>query len=117
MRAMFHNAAFLATEIPVFDISEKFGATDMLVGCRDKGAEFARVSADAPVILMRGHGSVAVGADLGQRPGETTAEVARAIWFVMSIRISRAEGCGRHDASVPSTVPCIISQPSAWSRR
>jgi len=31
MRAMFHNAAFIAAGVPVFDIREKFGATNLLV--------------------------------------------------------------------------------------
>lgn len=64
MRAMFHNAAFIAQGVPVFDISEKFGATDMLVGNNEKGKELARVMGDKPVVLMRAHGSVAVGPSL-----------------------------------------------------
>lgn len=64
MRAMFHNAAFIAQGVPVFDISEKFGATDMLVGNNEKGIELARVLGDKPVVLMRAHGSVAVGPSL-----------------------------------------------------
>lgn len=64
LRAMFHNAAFLAQGVPVFDISEKFGATDMLVGNNEKGIELARVLGNKPVVLMRAHGSVAVGPSL-----------------------------------------------------
>jgi ribulose-5-phosphate 4-epimerase/fuculose-1-phosphate aldolase len=64
MRAMYHNAAFIAQGVPVFDIREKFGATDMLVGNNEKGRELARVLADKPVCLMRAHGSVAVGPSL-----------------------------------------------------
>lgn len=64
MRAMFHNAAFIAEGVPVFDISERFGATDMLVGNNEKGVELAKVLADKPVVLMRAHGSVAVGPSL-----------------------------------------------------
>lgn len=64
MRAMFHNAAFLAGGVPVFDIRKKFGATDMLVGNHAKGTALAEVLADRPVVLMRAHGSVAVGPSL-----------------------------------------------------
>ncbi len=64
MRAMYHNAAFIAEGVPVFDIREKFGATDMLVGDSARGRELARVLADKPVCLMRAHGSVAVGNNL-----------------------------------------------------
>jgi ribulose-5-phosphate 4-epimerase/fuculose-1-phosphate aldolase len=64
MRAMYHNAAFLAEGVPVFDIAEEFGATDMLVGSWQKGAALARSLGDKSVVLMRGHGSVAVGPSL-----------------------------------------------------
>jgi len=80
MQAMFHNAAFLAEGVPVFDIAEKFGDTDMLVGNSEKGVELARVMANAPVVLMRAHGSVAVG------PSLKTA-VFRAVYTEVSARI------------------------------
>ena len=64
MRAMYHNAAFIAEGVPVFDIREKFGATDMLVSDHAKGRELARVLGAKPVALMRAHGSVAVGPSL-----------------------------------------------------
>lgn len=64
MRAMFHNAAFLSEGVPVFDIAEKFGATDMLVGNNEKGVALAQTLGDHPVVLMRAHGSVAVGPSL-----------------------------------------------------
>jgi len=41
MQAMFHNAAFIAAGVPVFDIREKFGATDMLVSDGVKGVALA----------------------------------------------------------------------------
>lgn len=80
MQAMFHNAAFLAEGVPVFDIADKFGATDMLVGNRDKGVELARVMGQAPVVLMRAHGSVAAGENL-------RTAVFRAIYTEVNARI------------------------------
>ena len=64
MQAMFHNAAFLAEGVPVFDIREKFGATDMLVGNGAKGTALAEVMGAKDVVLMRAHGSVACAASL-----------------------------------------------------
>ncbi len=64
VQAMFHNAAFLAAGVPVFDISEKFGKTDMLVSDCPKGVAFAEVLGDKDIALMRAHGSVACGASL-----------------------------------------------------
>lgn len=64
VQAMFHNAAFLAAGVPVFDISEKFGNTDMLVSDCPKGVAFAEVLGDKDIALMRAHGSVACGPTL-----------------------------------------------------
>ena len=64
IEAMFHNAAFLAAGVPVFDISEKYGATDMLVSDGDKGETFAECLGDKDIALMRAHGSVACGSTL-----------------------------------------------------
>jgi HCOMODA/2-hydroxy-3-carboxy-muconic semialdehyde decarboxylase len=64
MRAMFHTAAFIAAGVPVFDIAERFGDTDMLVSNHVKGKALAECLGDAPVCLMRAHGSVAVGPSL-----------------------------------------------------
>jgi ribulose-5-phosphate 4-epimerase/fuculose-1-phosphate aldolase len=55
-----HNAAFLGTEVPNFDIRAKFGDTDMLVNRMERGTELARVLGDRTVVLMRGHGDTVV---------------------------------------------------------
>lgn len=46
MRATYHNAAFLAAGVPVFDIAEKFGATDIVVNNPAKGAALAGALGD-----------------------------------------------------------------------
>jgi len=80
MEAMFHNAAFLAAGVPVFDISEDFGATDMLVSDCPKGVAFAESLGDKDVALMRAHGSVACG------PTLQTA-VFRAVYTEVNARV------------------------------
>ncbi len=64
MQPMFHMAAFLAPGVPVFDIREKFGTTDILVSDGPKGVAFAASLGDKDVALMRAHGSTACGATL-----------------------------------------------------
>ena len=64
MQAMFHNAAFLAAGVPVFDIKEKFGATDMLVSNGVKGVALAEAIGNKDIAMMRAHGSVACGPTL-----------------------------------------------------
>jgi ribulose-5-phosphate 4-epimerase/fuculose-1-phosphate aldolase len=61
LRAMFHNAAFLAAGVPVWDIRKDFGETDMLVRDLPRGKSLAGALGDKPVVLMRGHGDVTVG--------------------------------------------------------
>ena len=64
MQAMNHMAGFLAGGVPVFDIREKFGTTDILVSDGPKGVAFAACLGDKDVALMRAHGSTACGATL-----------------------------------------------------
>ena len=80
MRAMYHNAAFLAAGVPVFDIREKFGVTDIVVSTAAKGAALAEALADKPVALLRAHGMVVVGPTL-------PVAVFRAIFTDISARI------------------------------
>jgi ribulose-5-phosphate 4-epimerase/fuculose-1-phosphate aldolase len=80
MQAMFHNAAFIAEGVPVFDIKRKFGATDLLVSDGAKGVELARSMGAKSIALMRAHGSVACG------PTLQTA-VFRAVYTEVNARI------------------------------
>jgi ribulose-5-phosphate 4-epimerase/fuculose-1-phosphate aldolase len=61
LRAMFHNPAFLAAGVPVWDIRKDFGETSMLVANAALGKSLAETLSDKPVVLMRGHGDVTVG--------------------------------------------------------
>jgi ribulose-5-phosphate 4-epimerase/fuculose-1-phosphate aldolase len=60
MRAMYHNPAFLAAGVPVWDIAKDFGETNMLVSDSVIGKSLAQALGDKPVVLMRGHGDVTV---------------------------------------------------------
>jgi HCOMODA/2-hydroxy-3-carboxy-muconic semialdehyde decarboxylase len=61
LRPMYHNPSFLAAGVPVWDIRKDFGETDMLVRDPALGKSLAQTLGDKPVVLMRGHGDVAVG--------------------------------------------------------
>lgn len=80
MKAMFHNAAFLATGVPIFDIRRSFGMTDMLVCDCAKGLALAETLEDKHVALMRAHGSVATGDSL-------QTAVFRAVYTEVNARI------------------------------
>ena len=80
MQAMYHNAAFIAAGVPVFDIHEKFGATDMLIRDGAKGVALAASMGVSDILLMRAHGSVACG------PTLQTA-VFRAVYTEVNARV------------------------------
>jgi HCOMODA/2-hydroxy-3-carboxy-muconic semialdehyde decarboxylase len=61
LRPLFHNTAFLAAGVPVWDIARDFGVTNMLVADNVKGKSLAETLGDKSVVLMRGHGDVTVG--------------------------------------------------------
>jgi ribulose-5-phosphate 4-epimerase/fuculose-1-phosphate aldolase len=65
LRPLYHMSAFLGGGVPVFDIKAAGGqATDMLVRTAALGQALARTLGSRPVVLMRGHGAVVVGASL-----------------------------------------------------
>jgi ribulose-5-phosphate 4-epimerase/fuculose-1-phosphate aldolase len=61
IRPVFHSAAFLWVGVPVFEIRDVGGMTDMLVGNGELAKALAAKLADKPVALIRGHGNVVVG--------------------------------------------------------
>ncbi len=64
LRPMFHMSAFIYEGVPVFDIRDAAGITDMLISNATLGAALARSLGSRPAALMRGHGAVIVGPSL-----------------------------------------------------
>ena len=60
LKPMYHQSAFLAAGVPVFEIREAAGMTNMLIETQPLGAALAKKLADKPAVLMRGHGAVVV---------------------------------------------------------
>ena len=58
LRPMYHQSAFLAAGVPVFEIRQAAGMTNMLIETAALGRALAKVLADKPALLMRGHGAV-----------------------------------------------------------
>jgi ribulose-5-phosphate 4-epimerase/fuculose-1-phosphate aldolase len=61
LRPVYHSASFLYVGVPVFEIRDAGGITDLLVRDAKLGKALALTLADKPVALMRGHGDVVVG--------------------------------------------------------
>jgi len=82
LRAIYHMASFLGTGIPVYEIREAGGMTDMLVRTPALGIALARAVGPHPAALMRGHGAVVVGDTIPQA-------VARSIYMELNARLQQ----------------------------
>jgi HCOMODA/2-hydroxy-3-carboxy-muconic semialdehyde decarboxylase len=51
-----HSGSFIGAHVPVWDIAEVFGETNLLVANLEQGRDLARCLATNNVVLMRGHG-------------------------------------------------------------
>jgi HCOMODA/2-hydroxy-3-carboxy-muconic semialdehyde decarboxylase len=66
LRPVIHMAAVIGPEIPVWDIRDEFGDTDMLVRRMDQGRSLAKTLGKRTCVLMRGHGAVVAARDVKQ---------------------------------------------------
>lgn len=89
LRPVCHMCGFLGDGPPIFEIREKFGlATDLLIRSKEMGAALAQSLGEQQVVLMRGHGSTAVGPSLKMA-------VYRAIYTEVNAQLlSRASALG-----------------------
>lgn len=66
LRPIYHMGAFLADGVPVFEIREAAGMTDMLIRTPALGAALAKTIGAGHMALMRGHGATFVGNSIRQ---------------------------------------------------
>jgi HCOMODA/2-hydroxy-3-carboxy-muconic semialdehyde decarboxylase len=77
LRPMFHMSAFIAQGIPVFEIRDVAGMTDMLISNANLGRALAKTVGAQPAALMRGHGAAIVGPTLA-------VAVARSVYLAQN---------------------------------
>jgi ribulose-5-phosphate 4-epimerase/fuculose-1-phosphate aldolase len=80
MRPVYHMAGFVGAGVPVFEIRDAGGTTDMLVRNPSLGKALAETLGDKPAALMRGHGAVVVGATIAEA-------VARSYYLQMNAKL------------------------------
>jgi ribulose-5-phosphate 4-epimerase/fuculose-1-phosphate aldolase len=61
MRQVIHTAGGMGAHVPVWDIRDEFGDTDLLVRNLTQGRSLARTLGSNAAVLMRGHGCSVVG--------------------------------------------------------
>jgi ribulose-5-phosphate 4-epimerase/fuculose-1-phosphate aldolase len=71
LRPVYHMAAYMLEGIPVFEIRDDFGMTDMLVTSPERGKSLVKALGDSSSILMRGHGIAVTGPALPYAVGRS----------------------------------------------
>lgn len=71
LRPVYHMAAHMLEGIPVFDIRDDFGITDMLVTSPDRGQSLVKALGDSASVLMRGHGIAVTGPSIPYAVGRS----------------------------------------------
>jgi ribulose-5-phosphate 4-epimerase/fuculose-1-phosphate aldolase len=64
LRPVIHSGSFIGSEVPVWDIADHFGETNLLVTNLAQGRDLAQCLGPNNVALMRGHGFAAAGRSL-----------------------------------------------------
>ncbi len=64
LRPVIHAGSFIGANVPVWDIADRFGDTNLLVANVEQGRDLAKTLADNNVVLMRGHGFTAAAGSL-----------------------------------------------------
>jgi HCOMODA/2-hydroxy-3-carboxy-muconic semialdehyde decarboxylase len=64
LRPVIHSGSFIGAHVPVWDIADRFGDTNLLVTNMDQGRDLAATLGGNNVALMRGHGFVAAARSL-----------------------------------------------------
>ena len=80
LRPLYHMSAFIGEGVPVFEIRNVGGMTDMLVRNAALGRALAQTLGTKPATLMRGHGAVVVGPSL-------PLVVGRSIYLELNARL------------------------------
>ena len=119
LRPIYHMSAFLGAGAPIFDIRDAAGMTDMLVRYNKLGDALAKSLGNSAVVLMRGHGYVAVGNAVPQ-------VVFRAIYTQVNARLqAQAAQLGpviflspEESAKAGVSIDAVVSRPwELWKAR
>jgi ribulose-5-phosphate 4-epimerase/fuculose-1-phosphate aldolase len=104
LRPMFHMCGFLGCGVPIFEIREAGGMTDMLIRTAALGKALAQSLGDKAVVLMRGHGATMVGESIPEA-------VFRAVYATENATIQMQA----HQLSVDGTVEFLTAEESEKS--
>jgi HCOMODA/2-hydroxy-3-carboxy-muconic semialdehyde decarboxylase len=111
LRAMYHMAAFIADGVPVFDIRQAAGMTDLLVRDGKLGRALAASLGNKSVALMRHHGAVIVATSIPNVVGRSVYLDLNARVQIQTIAIG-----GKATYVDPAEAKLRMSDPNEYAR-
>lgn len=112
LRPVIHNASRMGMHVPVWDIRDTFGDTNMLVSNVAQGRDLARALGPNSVALMRGHGFAAAGANLLEVVGLAVYLPKNARVLTNALRFGEVNGLSAGEIDQIHNGP----QPHDWKR-
>ncbi len=104
LQPLCHVCAPIGSDIPIWDIRDNFGPTNLLVLTNEMGQDLARCLGTARVALMRGHGSVVAAHSLQEA-------VMTAVYLQVNARLQlQLKGCGAINALSPEEVELCMQR-------
>src|SRR5581483_7508689 len=64
IKPVWHMAAAMGPNVPIWDSQKEFGDTDLLVNTTERGRSFAEALGNGAACLMRGHGATVATSDI-----------------------------------------------------
>ena len=111
LRAMYHMAAFIADGVPVFNIRDAAGMTDLLVSDGLLGRALAKTLGGKSVALMRHHGAVIVATSIPN-------VVGRSVYLDINARVQLQTAAlgGKATYVDPAEAKLRMADPNEYSR-
>jgi ribulose-5-phosphate 4-epimerase/fuculose-1-phosphate aldolase len=117
-----HSASELGAEMPVWDIADKFGETNLLVTNTAQGRDLAKRLGTWRVALMRGHGFVAAAQTLLQTVRAAVTMPKNARVYAEAMRMGRVKPLSRREieirlADLAAETPATLRAWEYWAQR
>src|SRR5499433_762504 len=116
LRPVIHSGSFMGAHVPVWDIADRFGDTNLLVANMAQGHDLARGLGGHNVVLMRGHGFAAAARSLIEvvRMSVYTPRNARALLAALALGEVKPLSLGEINARNAGYKPYSPETQRAW---
>lgn len=114
LRPVLHVAATIGKEVPVWDIRDTFGDTNLLVMNMDQGHDLAKFLGNRPVALMRGHGCVVAGSSIYDAVHKAVYLKVNAELQSEAMRFGDITYMSDGEIDIMSKTPFIYEKSRAW---